>query len=433
MNQKILFLIFLLSLGLNYITCESEKIEEIVTITSDDESTLRNAMFQLWKLGGIVYIDTPVINIKTPGSLSVTGTISGGIIGIRQPNGEYPRLNFKEQRDSTKEYYNSGIDVVGSNKIIKNIIVENVGHYGIFVNGQRNVIDHVILRYNGYSGIYISSECNTNSFNFVYSYRNFNFLDEYSKAEGFTINNGAINNIYSFCFAWDNQHNGFGFNSDRGKNKNGTQTYAHSASWNNGNMDVFSGKYDFDNGKSLDKNLWTIQKIMESDENFEKNYENQKFSIKNAKINSKSAIEYFSDNNNNDEDGNGFNFGDEKNEQTPSNARIADYCVAFENKAKGFNNNKSKNFSASFTNCVGFNNNINYELPYTFSKWSNNWSWESKEEDLIDEELLLKKPNNIKSANKIFNSVKEQIIDAVNSNIIPDNITFEKAIKSLLE
>lgn len=36
-------------------------------------------------------------------------------------------------------------------------------------------------------------------------------------------------------------------------------TFRHSASWNNGNVDAFSGKYDYDNGKTLDKNMLTIQ------------------------------------------------------------------------------------------------------------------------------------------------------------------------------
>ena len=36
-------------------------------------------------------------------------------------------------------------------------------------------------------------------------------------------------------------------------------TFRHSASWNNGNVNVFSGKYDYDNGKTLDKNMLTTQ------------------------------------------------------------------------------------------------------------------------------------------------------------------------------
>ena len=37
---------------------------------------------------------------------------------------------------------------------------------------------------------------------------------------------------------------------------------------------------------------------------------------------------------------------------------------------KGFDINSSQ----KCTNNVSFNNNINYQLPYTFSKWENNWS-----------------------------------------------------------
>ena len=36
-------------------------------------------------------------------------------------------------------------------------------------------------------------------------------------------------------------------------------TFRHSASWNKWSVDVFAGKYDYDNGKTLDKNMLTIQ------------------------------------------------------------------------------------------------------------------------------------------------------------------------------
>ena len=65
---------------------EKDKKDEkvIATITTDDESELNKALFYLYKLGGIIYIDTPVINFKNSGSLSVTGTLDGGIVGIKQ-------------------------------------------------------------------------------------------------------------------------------------------------------------------------------------------------------------------------------------------------------------------------------------------------------------------------------------------------------------
>ena len=82
--------------------------------------------------------------------------------------------------------------------------------------------------------------------------------------------------FFNYCFAWENSQNIFGYYYWDGKSINGALTYSHSASWNNGNINIFSTKYDFNNRKTLDKNMWTIQQIMKSDENFEKNYKNKK-------------------------------------------------------------------------------------------------------------------------------------------------------------
>ena len=404
----------------------------IATITTDDESALRQATFYLWKLGGIIYIDTPVINFKTEGSISITGTIEGGIIGKKQQNGEYPRLNFKEQRDSTTTFYQSGINVVGSNKVIKNLIVENAGTFGIFVSGQKNTIDHVITRYNGQSGIFVSSDSDSNTFNYIYSYRNFHFDENNLIADGFTVEIGGINNIFNNCFAWENSQNGFGYYHFNGLHKNGALTYTHSASWNNGNIDVFSGKYDFDNGKDLDKNMWTIQQIIKSDENFENNYNNKIFNLEDVIINTKPANDYFSEYSKEDE-GNGFNLGNERNEPSLINRRTVDYCVSFDHKSKGFNSNKSQNFTGLFSNSVSFNNNMNYDLPYSFVKWNNNWGWNSNEDDHFDLEVIVRKPSNMASAKKDFYSIRDQIIKAVYDNRIPEDINFDKVIKGLSE
>ena len=59
-------------------------------------------------------------------------------------------------------------------------------------------------------------------------------------------------------------------------------------------MDVFSGKYDFDNGNPLDKKLWTIQKILKSNKDFENNYNNNIFNLDSISLNSKPANIYFS-------------------------------------------------------------------------------------------------------------------------------------------
>ena len=64
----------------------------IAIINSDDELALRNPTKTLWKSGGYIYIDTPVITL-TKEDLSIGGNLGGGIIGVKLPNGQYPRLD----------------------------------------------------------------------------------------------------------------------------------------------------------------------------------------------------------------------------------------------------------------------------------------------------------------------------------------------------
>lgn len=268
----------------------------IATITSDDELALEDAVKVLWKSGGYIYIDTPVITISKT-DIGLGGSFGGGIIGVKQPNGQYPILNFKALRNKSPE--SNGLIIVNSNLKVQNLIIENSPNYGIFVAAKNSIIDHVITRYNGQSGIYINSQGDYNTFNYCYSYRNFHMPNStfQKDGDGFTIEINSYTNKFNYCFAWDNSKSGFSYYSDfmnQLANTNEEFTYSHSASWNNGNIDVFSGKYDFDNGRKLDKNLFTIQEILESDKNFEKNYNKKIFNIENAKINNILATEFFS-------------------------------------------------------------------------------------------------------------------------------------------
>ena len=252
--------------------------DEIATITSDSESELIEALDILYEKGGTIYIDTPVINIKES-ALYLDGDFPGGIIGIRQENGEYPRINFvKEDEIIFNCIY------ITSNKFMEYMIIENSSYDGIMILGDNNILDHVISRYNFGCGFISIGDFNT--FNYCYSYRNFDgttFSSAYSVAsDGFLIL-GESNNVLNYCFAWDNGNSGF--NYARALNSSDL-SYLHSGSWNNGNVDVFTGKYDYDNGSPLDKNLWTIQEIIKSDPNFVSNYYNKKYSVENAYIES---------------------------------------------------------------------------------------------------------------------------------------------------
>ena len=135
-----LFLIF----SLNFLSCKKFKSfsddDEIITITSDNEFELLQAINVLNANGGTIYIDTPVINIVNI-TLAIFGAMSGGIIGKRQSNGEYPIFSFKNNLVGKK---GSGIAIFGTNKFIEYIIFEHSFTSGVQVFGSNNILDHVI-------------------------------------------------------------------------------------------------------------------------------------------------------------------------------------------------------------------------------------------------------------------------------------------------
>ena len=70
-------------------------------------------------------------------------------------------------------------------------------------------------------------------------------------------------------------------------------------------------------------------------------------------------------------------------------------------------------------------------MPYSFVLWSNNWSWDSNRDDILDLDTETKTPVNEKSAKKNFFAVRDQIIKAVKANTFPEGINFDKVIKGL--
>ena len=392
--------------------------DDIITITSDDENEFMDAIDELNENGGTIYIDTPVITFKRYSNIEINGKLPGGIIGERQSNGEYPRIIFTEARDII-----SGFNIYGSNKFIEYIIVENAPDNGVSIMGENNILDHVISRYNNGPGFAVYGDFNT--LNYCYSYRNCYAKTFLVYGDGFLIN-GEVNNIFNYCFAWDNSNSGF--NYDRLLNSS-ELSFLHSGSWNNGNINVFTGRYDYDNGNPLDKNLWTIQKIMESDPSFVSNYYNKKYNIDDASIDGYNVNEWIAK----IEpwmDGYGFVFGNKNSSQSIDVKRNALYCVAFDHKAGGFVDIYNHKYNAFMTNCAGFNNIINYILPYTYSKWENNWSWGSKNPDRLNN-VKTKQPSNANTIQNLFYTVRNQIIRAVSANMFPDGINFDMGLNGL--
>ena len=419
-----LFLIFTLDLffcnqlGKNLISFTDD--DEITTITSDNEDEFMDAIKQLNENGGTIYIDTPVITLRKNNNIQITGELPGGIIGKRQTNGEYPRFIFNVKRIF------AGFNIYGFNKFMEYIIIENVPDNGISIMGDNNILDHIISRYNYGPGFAIYGDFNT--LNYCYSYRNFdegNYLNYTISSDGFYIF-GEVNNIFNYCFAWDNGNSGFNY----ARILNSSElSFLHSGSWNNGNINVFTGRYDYDNGSPLDKNLWTIKEIMESDPSFVSNYYNKKYNIDDAFIGGRNVKEWSA------KiiplmEGNGFTFGNVNSSQSIDVKRNALYCVAFDHKEGGFIDNYNHKYNAYVTNCASFNNKINYNLPYTFSKWDNNWSWGSKNVDKLNK-VTTKKPSNANTIQNLFYTVRNQIISAVSANMFPDGINFDNGLNGL--
>ena len=411
---------------------EVDPIDEImITIDKDDETALREAIDILNEKGGMIILNTPVIYITEHKVLKLTGTQKAGILGIRQPSGEYPSIYLDiHQIDShmPSPKFFSGIELYGGNKYLKNIIVEHSIGSGIYIKGQNNTLDHVIARYNSYSGIQIDTGGDNNVIKNCYSYRNLCTI--YGEGTGFLVS-GANNVLFENCAAFDNANYGFSSGLDSNNPKN--ISYSHCSSWNNGNIDVFTGKYDYDNGKPLDKNIWLIQKIINYYPDFEKNYKNQNFEIPNIYINTQLVSDIMSNIENNAKKI-GFEYARENNEAINHDVkRNIDYCVSFDHKSYGFAVNKTGlNYALSLTNSISFNNLMNYNLPdIHYEAWDNNWSWGSKSGDLISIEHTLKTPANLEASLKLLYQIRDRIIDSLFQNKFPDSVTFDLAIKSL--
>ena len=187
------------------------------------------AVEELNKKGGTIFINTPEINLIKYSKINSTGDLSGGIIGIRQENREYPRIHF-----INKEEKISGVNFLGSNKFIEYIIIENVHDDGISIHGNNNILDHVVSRYNYGSGFVVYGVYNT--LNYCYAYRNCDATVNSVNSNGFRIY-GEVNNVFNYYFAWENANSGFNY---AGISNSSNFSFLHCGSWSNGNINIFT-------------------------------------------------------------------------------------------------------------------------------------------------------------------------------------------------
>ena len=427
--RKIAFVLILM-IAFDAVPCKNlaSFATTIATITSDNEKALLDAVAKLNKSGGVIYINTPIVRISSTKTINLSGSIAGGIVGQQQSGGTYPVIDFKPERNNGSTA--RGFTISGSNKYMKYLIIQNSGDNGIWVSGSKNTLDHIITRYNGDSGIQLSDNAVSNTLNYCYSYRNIDVPTYGANADGFAPKLGASKTVFNYCFAWDNSDDGWDSYDKEGDNS-ATVSYLHSACWNNGNPQVFTGKYDYDNKWALDKNIRTVQYLMSSDANYESNFNNRKFAISSsAKINGMKYSDWMAKAEG-EMNGNGFKFGSKTTQKSPSVKRTADYSIAFDHKSKGFDNNNSEKCTGYITNCASFKNNINYQLPYTFASWSNNWSWDPISSHQAKQSQTLKTPKDKNAATKAAYAVRDKIFSNCRANKFADAVNFDSVIKGL--
>ena len=119
----------------------------------------------------------------------------------------------------------------------------------------------------------------------------------------------------------------------------------------------------------MDKDLKSIMTILESDPNYESNYNNRKFYISPVDRIHRFVYAFWLPRAEEAMSGNGFLFGSKTTQKSANVKKIAYLNIAFDHKSIGFDSNNSEQCTGYISNCASFNNNINYQLPYKFAKW----------------------------------------------------------------
>ena len=238
----------------------------------------RSAISKVEKAGG-GKVDVKGNKIACDGQIALSkANANVQIIGVQNADGSYPELDFsnfmakyigKASSDAA-----AGVRISGSNYTLQNLIIEHAPDNGIQIKGKsagNNKVSNCIVRYNNDAGLQVTAGAYRNTIEAVYSYRNCDVYTRGGNADGFAPKLGAgSGNTFTYCYAWDNSDDGWD-SFDKAGDVTPDITYTNCAVWNNGNSDVFTGKYDFDHKKALDENLHLVQLIKAKDGSFASN------------------------------------------------------------------------------------------------------------------------------------------------------------------
>ena len=247
-------------------------------VTVSTYNDLRSAISKAEKAGGgKVYVKGNKIACDGKIVLSKANA-NVQIIGVQNEDGSYPELDFsnfmakyigKASSDAA-----AGVRISGSNYTLQNLIIEHAPDNGIQIKGKstgNNKVSNCIVRYNNDAGLQVTAGAYRNTIEAVYSYRNCDVYTRGGNADILASKLGAgSGNTFTYCYAWDNSDDGWD-SFDKAGDVTPDITYTNCAVWNNGNPDVFTGKYDFDHKKALDENLHLVQLIKAKDGSFASN------------------------------------------------------------------------------------------------------------------------------------------------------------------
>lgn len=420
-------------------TTSSGSTSESTTDTSDGTvvssySALVSAVTAAQKAGGgIVYVKGTSIACSAQLALSASSA-NVSIVGVKNSDGTYPILDFSSFRSSYigKSTSDSqvGIRITGSKYTIKNLIIQKAPDNGIQIKGSNanyNTVENCIVRYNNDAGVQITGGASYNTMKFVYSYRNCDIYTLGGNADGFAPKLGATTgNSFYECYAWDNSDDGWD-SYDKTDGLTYDLSYEWCACWNNGNPDVFTGKYDYDNGASLDTDLFLVELITATDSSFATNYKNGKFSLPTSSflVTNAGTISASSwAGSNYAGNPNGFKFG---SVNTTSNCvRTVKNCLSFDHASKGFDNNNSS-VTANFTNTVSFGNGYNYAVaPFTFKTWTNVQGFLGSSNDKLPSGYSVTTPSSSKQSTikSTAYSTRDSIVNSCNADKIPGSVYF---------
>ena len=76
-------------------------------------------------------------------------------------------------------------------------------------------------------------------------------------------------------------------------------------------------------------------------------------------------------------------------------------------------------------------NKINYQLPYKFATWTNNWSWYPHSSHQFKQNQTLKRPRNRGAPTQVACTIKDKIISNCKANKLDDNANFDSVIKGM--